>query len=109
MGAELMLVESILTSPRLTKSRFILLFTNVDLFRSKIKTNCEPIQKLFPKYTGPEGNPDVALRFFADMFTAGTRECVVGYADSEDKDILEKLDSCATTALSSLQFGSCRQ
>ena len=76
------LQESIQAVELLANSRWfnsiaiIIVLTNVDLFRAKLKSS--PLHVHFPAYQGPVGDSEAALQFISDLFM---RIC----PDSEDK------------------------
>ena len=77
-------VELLANSRWFNSIAIIIVLTNVDLFRVKLKSS--PLHVHFPAYQGPVGDSEAALQFISDLFM---RIC----PDSEDKPLVHFMNN----------------
>jgi len=62
--------KEMLNNEYFTETKFILFLNKKDLFETKIKDG-QHLKTNFPKFTGPEGDVDAAMKYIKDTFLAG--------------------------------------
>lgn len=87
----MMLFEALVNGEWFKRKPVILFLNKMDLFRQKI--DYSPVSKHFPEFKGPEGDFDVAAKFFADKFRGMTRmperEIYVHHTNATDTTLLK--------------------
>jgi len=72
MQEDLALFETMINSKWLAKTRFILIFTKMDIFERKILKN--PIKDYFPDFAGDETSPDDTKYYIGNRFLSLNRD-----------------------------------
>lgn len=91
MHEAMMLFESLVNGEWFKRKPVILFLNKIDLFKQKVPYS--PVSKHFPDFKGPDGDYDVAAKYFADRFRGMTRmperEIYVHYTNATDTTLLK--------------------
>lgn len=87
MAESLMLFEQIANSSLFKNSKFVLIFTKVDLLRKDLSSGLNPIRTYYPGYEGEANNVTAVQDFFGNKFKAllhRSIELYIHYIDATD-------------------------